>query len=75
MFQTVCILQALIFLLDEMMKQLKNTPDNKGVLVASWKFIAGDVNYRAMHLFKYPEVSVVNSITLIQNIFGLYIEL
>jgi hypothetical protein len=39
-----------------MMKQLKNTPENKGILMASWKFVAGDVNYRAMHLFRYPEV-------------------
>lgn len=40
---------------NEMMKQLKNTPENKGILMASWKFVAGDVNYRAMHLFRYPE--------------------
>lgn len=40
---------------DEMMKELKCNEDNKASLVASWKFIAGDVNYRAMHLFRYPE--------------------
>lgn len=37
------------------MKRLKSNMDNKGMLIASWKFIAGDVNYRAMHLFRYPE--------------------
>ena len=41
---------------DEMMKELKCNKDNKATLVASWKFIAGDVNFRAMHLFRYPEV-------------------
>jgi len=40
---------------DEMMKELKCNKDNKATLVASWKFIAGDVNFRAMHLFRYPE--------------------
>ena len=40
-----------------MMKELKCNEDNKASLVASWKFIAGDVNYRAMHLFRYPEVN------------------
>ena len=39
-----------------MMKELKCNKDNKATLVASWKFIAGDVNFRAMHLFRYPEV-------------------
>jgi hypothetical protein len=34
----------------------KNRPGMKRELVASWKFIYGDVNFRAMHLFKYPQV-------------------
>ena len=28
--------------------------ENSCELVASWKFIYGDVNFRAMHLFRYP---------------------
>jgi len=40
---------------DGMMKELKSNKENKATLLASWKFIAGDVNYRAMHLFRYPE--------------------
>jgi len=39
----------------EMMNQLKNNTEHNAELMASWKFIAGDVNYRAMHLFRYPE--------------------
>ena len=31
--------------------------DNSCELVASWKFIYGDANFRAMHLFRYPNVS------------------
>ena len=30
---------------------------NRADLVASWKLVAGDVNFRAMHLFRYKEVS------------------
>ena len=31
--------------------------NNSCELVASWKFIYGDANFRAMHLFRYPNVS------------------
>ena len=44
------------YISDGMMKELKSNKENKATLLASWKFIAGDVNYRAMHLFRYPEV-------------------
>ena len=44
------------YILGEMMNQLKNNTEHNAELMASWKFIAGDVNYRAMHLFRYPEV-------------------
>lgn len=40
---------------NEMMKLLENNTENKAILLASWKFIAGDVNFRAMHLFQYTE--------------------
>ena len=49
----------LTYFSDEMMKELKGNQENKACLVASWKFIAGDVNFRAMHLFRYPEVSTI----------------
>ena len=39
------------------MQLSKNRPGLTRELVASWKFIYGDVNFRAMHLFKYPHVS------------------
>ena len=38
------------------MQLSKNRPGLTRELVASWKFIYGDVNFRAMHLFKYPHV-------------------
>ena len=31
--------------------------ENNCELVASWKFIYGDVNFRALHVFRYPNVS------------------
>ena len=43
---------------DEMMKLLGSNTETKAKLLASWKFIAGDVNFRAMHLFQYPEVKL-----------------
>ena len=41
-----------------MMKIQQDNTENKAVLVASMKFIAGDVNFRALHLFKYPQVTL-----------------
>ena len=46
------------------MKLLGKHSENKAELLASWKFVAGDVNFRAMHLFKYPEVSIM---ALVEN--------
>ena len=40
------------------MKIQQDNTENKAVLVASMKFIAGDVNFRALHLFKYPQVTL-----------------
>ena len=37
-----------------------NMDNNSCELVASWKFIYGDANFRAMHLFRYPNVSWKN---------------
>ena len=34
----------------------KNRPGFKRELVASWRFIYGDVNFRALHIYKYPHV-------------------
>jgi len=37
------------------MEALKAVPDCSTDLMASWKLVAGDVNFRAMHLFRYKE--------------------
>ena len=38
------------------MKLLEAKTQNHCELIASWRFIYGDVNFRAMHLFKYSNV-------------------
>ena len=52
----VSFLTIFHFLSAEMMEIFANNPENKAELISSWKFIAGDVSFRAMHLFKYAEV-------------------
>ena len=41
----------------EFMPLLEAKTQNHCELIASWRFIHGDVNFRAMHLFKYSNVS------------------
>ena len=40
------------------MEAIKAVTESSTDLLASWKLIAGDVNFRAMHLFRYKEVRV-----------------
>lgn len=35
---------------------MKTRPGIRRELIASWKFIYGEYNFRAMHVYKYPQV-------------------
>jgi len=37
------------------LESMEANDGNKSELLASWKFIAGDVNFRAMHLYRFKE--------------------
>ena len=39
------------------LEALAANDQSKSELYASWKFIAGDANFRAMHLFRFRDVS------------------
>ena len=54
----------------DFMPLLEAKTQNHCELIASWRFIHGDVNFRAMHLFKYSNVRI----TLLQSDFFCQME-